>query len=103
MTDDVKTKLKEQSKLTKKFYKNGNMKSDFDKVIAISNECTEAISAAKDKYIKQAPQKTTSFLNFETIALLHSTSLTEDPNAIDRILYAKLKQIISLRRKVDCD
>ena len=57
MTDDVKTKLKERSKLTKKYYKNGNMESDFHKVIAKSNECTEAISAAKDKYIKQMCQK----------------------------------------------
>ena len=52
MTDDVKTKLKEQSKLVKKCYKNGNTKSDFDKVIAKSNECTEGISTAKDKCIK---------------------------------------------------
>ena len=57
MTDDVKTKLKERSKLTKKYYKNGNMESDFHKVIAKSNECTEAISAAKDKYIKQMCEK----------------------------------------------
>ena len=41
MTDDVKTKLKERSKLTKKYYKNCNMKSDFDMVIAKSNECTK--------------------------------------------------------------
>ena len=41
MTDDVKTKLKERSKLTKTYYKNGNMKSDFDMVIAKSNECTK--------------------------------------------------------------
>ena len=33
------------------------MKSDFDKVIAKSNECTEAISAAKDKYVKQMCEK----------------------------------------------
>ena len=33
------------------------MKSDFNKVITKSNECTEAISAAKDKYIKQTCEK----------------------------------------------
>ena len=54
MTDDVKIKLKELSKLTKKYC---NMKSDFDKVTAKSNECTEAISAARDKYIKQICEK----------------------------------------------
>ena len=43
MTDCVKTKLKERSKLTKKYYENGNIKADFDNVIAKSNECTEVI------------------------------------------------------------
>ena len=52
MTDDVKIRLKEQSKLNEK-YQNGNMKSDLEKVIAKSNEYTEATSAAKDDYIKQ--------------------------------------------------
>ena len=33
------------------------MKSDFDKVIAKSNECTEAVLAAKDKYINQMCEK----------------------------------------------
>ena len=33
------------------------MKSELDKVTATSNECTEAISAAKDKYIKQMCEK----------------------------------------------
>ena len=56
MTDDVKTKLKEPSKFTKKCYKCGNMKSDLDKVIAKWNECAEAISAAKDIYIMQMSQ-----------------------------------------------
>ena len=46
MTDDVKNKLKERSKFTKKYCKYGNMKTDLD-------ECAEAISAAKDKYVKQ--------------------------------------------------
>ena len=57
MTDVEKTKLKERPKFTKKYYKNGNMKSDLDKVIAKSNEYTEAISAAKDKYITQMCEK----------------------------------------------
>ena len=45
----MKTKLKEGSKPAKKYYKNGDIKSNLDKVIAKSNECTETISAAKDK------------------------------------------------------
>ena len=57
MTDDMKTKLKERPKQTKKYYKNANMKSDFDKAVAKSKKCTEAISAAKDKYIKLVYEK----------------------------------------------
>ena len=57
MTDDVKTKLKERSKLNEKYYNNGNIKFDLDKVIGKSNECTEAISAANDKYISQMCEK----------------------------------------------
>ena len=57
MTDDVNTKLKEQSKLSKNYYKNGNMESDLGKVIAKSNECAEAISASKDTSIKQMCEK----------------------------------------------
>ena len=57
MTDDVKTRLKERSKLTEKYHQNGNMKSDLEKVIVKSNEYTEATSAAKDDYIKQMWKK----------------------------------------------
>ena len=57
MTDDVKTKLKERSKLNEKYYNSGNIKFDLDKVIGKSNECTEAISAANDKYINQMCEK----------------------------------------------
>ena len=53
----MKTKLKERLKLTKKYHKNGDMNSDLDEVIAKSNECAEAISAAKGKYIKQMREK----------------------------------------------
>ena len=53
MTDDVKTKLKERSKFTKKYYKYSYIKSD----IAKSNECAEAISTAKNKCIKQMCEK----------------------------------------------
>ena len=52
MTNDVITKLKEQSKFTTKFYKNHSMKSDLGKLIAKSYEFTQAISTAKDKCIK---------------------------------------------------
>ena len=83
MTDDVKTKLKERSNLTKKYYKNGNFKFDFAKVIAKSNECTEAISAAKDKCIKQISEK----LN--------------DALAAPKIYWEILKRLLS-NKKVPC-
>ena len=57
MTNDVITKLKEQSKFTTKYYKNHSMKSDLGKLIAKSNEFTQAISTAKDKCIKQICEK----------------------------------------------
>ena len=61
MTDDVKTRLKEQAKLTKKHYKYSNMKSNLDKVIAKSNECVR-----KDKHIKQICQALNDPQTFKT-------------------------------------
>ena len=52
LTDDMKTELKERSKFTKKCYKNGNKRSDLDTVVK-SNECTEAISKAKDNVLSK--------------------------------------------------
>ena len=53
----MKCKLKERSYLTKTYYKNGERKSDFEKLIVKTNECTEIISAAKDKYIVKMCEK----------------------------------------------
>ena len=50
MTDVIRSKLKERSYLNKTYYKYGERKSDFEKLIVKTNECTEIISAAKDKY-----------------------------------------------------
>ena len=52
MTDTIKSKLKERSYLTKTYYKHGERKSDVK-----TNECTETISAAKDKYIVKMCEK----------------------------------------------
>ena len=43
MTDVIKSKLKERSYLTKTYYKCGERKSNFEKLIAKTNECTEII------------------------------------------------------------
>ena len=54
----VKGKLKEQSKLTKIYYKYGKRTSDLEKIIiTITNECVKIISAAKYKYIKLMCEK----------------------------------------------
>ena len=50
MTDVIRSKLKERSYLNKTYYKYGERKSDFEKLIVKTNECTEIISTAKDKY-----------------------------------------------------
>ena len=46
-----------RSYLTKAYYKYGERKPDFEKLIVKTNECTEIISAAKDKYIVKMLQK----------------------------------------------
>ena len=50
MTDTIKKSLKLRSKLTKIFFKNGQKKPDFDKVLVQSEECTKAILDAKNSY-----------------------------------------------------
>ena len=47
----IKKYLKERSKLTKIFYKNGQRKIDHDKVLEKSEECTKQILEAKKNYI----------------------------------------------------
>ena len=40
MTDDIKSKLRERSKMTKKYYKYGKMKSHLDKLQDKTDKCT---------------------------------------------------------------
>ena len=57
MTDVIKSRLKERSYLTRAYYKYGQRKSDFEKLIVKTNECKEIISDAKAKYIIQLFEK----------------------------------------------
>ena len=57
MTDDIKKSLKQRSKLTKYFYKNGQRNSDHVKVLQKSEECTNLISEAKKNYILKMTSK----------------------------------------------
>ena len=57
MTDSIKKSLKERCKLTKIFYKNGQRKTDHDKVLEKSEECTKQILEAKKNYILKMTKK----------------------------------------------
>ena len=57
MTDNIKKSLKQRSKLTKIFYKNGQRNSDHIKVLEKSEECTSFISEAKKNYILKMTSK----------------------------------------------
>ena len=57
MTDDIKKSLKQRSKLTKYFYKNGQKNSDHIKVLQKSEECINLISEAKKNYILKKTSK----------------------------------------------
>ena len=57
MTDNIKKSLKQRSKLTKIYYKNGQKNSDHIKVLEKSEECTSLISEAKKNYILKMTSK----------------------------------------------
>ena len=48
MTENMKKPLKERSKLTIFFYKNGQRKIELDKVVKKSEKCTKQILEAKN-------------------------------------------------------
>ena len=53
----VKSKLRERSNLVKLYYKNGKKDTELEKALTKSNECTEIILAAKEKYINELSKK----------------------------------------------
>ena len=57
MTDNIKKSLKERSELTKIFYKNGQRKTDREKVLEKATECTNEILEAKKNYILKMSKK----------------------------------------------
>ena len=57
MTDNIKKSLKERSKLTKIFYKNGQRKTDREKVLEEPTDCTNEILEAKKNYILKVSKK----------------------------------------------
>ena len=57
MTGSIKNKLKERTKITKKYFEGGKKDSDLVQINALSNECTKSILEAKEKYISHLSQK----------------------------------------------
>ena len=57
MTETVKGKLRERSNLVKRYYKNCKKNTVLEKALTKSNECTEIILAAKEKYINELSKK----------------------------------------------
>ena len=53
----TKRKLKQRTKLTKWFYKNGPIKCDYDKILKKSAECTVKILEAKNNFILNMTRK----------------------------------------------
>ena len=51
MNDNIKRKLRQRTKLTKHFYKNGQINRVYDKILEKSAECTAEILEAKRNYI----------------------------------------------------
>ena len=85
MTDIIKKNFKERCKLTKCFYKNGQRKVDYEKVLEKSEECTKQIVEAKKNYIlkmtKKLANSNTSSKSYWTILnrLLYNKKLPTIP------------------------
>ena len=66
MTDDIKSRLRERSKMTKKYYKYGKMKSHLDGLQEKTDECTALILDAKEKYVRCMSNKLNDSLTLKT-------------------------------------
>ena len=57
ITNNTKRSLKERSKLTRCYYKNGQRKSDYEKLLEKFSDCTKEILEAKNNYILKMTTK----------------------------------------------
>ena len=57
MTDSIKRSLKKRSKLSKCYYKNRQKKSDYEKLLEKSSDCTIEFLEAKNNYIFKVTTK----------------------------------------------
>ena len=52
MADDIKSRLRERSQMTKNYYKYGKMKSHLDELQEKIDECTALILDPKERYVR---------------------------------------------------
>ena len=57
MTDDLKSRLRERTKMAKKYYKYGKMKLHLDQLQEKTGECTALVLDAKEKYVRSMSNK----------------------------------------------
>ena len=57
ITNSIKRSLKERSKLTKCYYKNGQKKSGYEKLLEKFSDCTKEILEAKNNYFHKMTTK----------------------------------------------
>ena len=57
MNDNIKRKLKQRTKLIKYFYKNSQIKCDYDKILEKCEECTTDIFETKKRCILNMTSK----------------------------------------------
>ena len=57
MNDNIKRKLKQRTKLKKYFYKNGQIKCNYNKILEKSAECTAEILELQKKYFLNITRK----------------------------------------------
>ena len=80
MTTKTKNLLKERSKLTKYFYRNGQRESDRDKVLEKYAECTRGILEAKIQNILKMTSKLEDAFSAPKTLLDYNKSLTLQQN-----------------------
>ena len=68
MINSIKRSLKERSKLIKCYYKNGQKKGDYEKLLEKSSDCTKEILKAKNNYNLKM---TIKLLDLNTVANTH--------------------------------
>ena len=81
MTNNIKISLNEHSKLTKSYYKNGQKKGNYEKLLENFSDCIIEILEAKINYI------------------LEMTAKVPDPKTAAKMYWATLTSLLFKRKK----